>query len=400
MSYRLTIPSSDSPWLIPLPPMAAPQHGGDLLRAKRRYPLVDHWLDLSAALNPQPYPVPDIPPSCFQQLPDGYEPLLTAAASYYRQQNLWPINGSQQGIELLPGLYGGTGDNRAEKRVAVPYEGYQEHAWCWQKNGFSVYRYRADSPEALIGIAEQCDVLVVINPNNPTGQLFDRNTLLACHHVLQAKSGWLVVDEAFIDAFTTDEQQELSVSDAACDSLIVLRSVGKFFGLAGIRSGFVLAGESVIEALKMMTGPWPLSGVTAWLTEQMLQDLEWQRAARKKLDQQSGALRTLLNQVFPGFREISDRQPTDRHLNEETLFREDFLCADQGQTPLFVSLVLTGGETAAKKLQEWLAVEGIWIRVFPHTGRIRLGLPGGGEQLIRLKVALTGYVATMGHPAR
>ena len=364
MSYRLTTPSTENPWLMPLPPMATPQHGGDLLRAKRRYPQVDHWLDLSAALNPQPYPVPDIPPSCFQQLPDGYEPLLTAAASYYRQQNLWPINGSQQGIELLPGLYGSTAMNRAEKRVAVPDEGYQEHAWCWQKNGFSVYRYRADSPEALIGIAAQCDVLVVINPNNPTGQLFDRNTLFACHHALQAKSGWLVVDEAFIDAFTTDEQQELSVSDAACDSLIVLRSVGKFFGLAGIRSGFVLAGSGVIDQIKVATGPWPISGVTAWITEKMLVDHRWQQATRNQLTYQQQRLSALMRQALPDYK-------------------------DWGQTPLFISAVVPeAGDDRVRQLQEALAAEGIWIRVFPETGRIRLGLVAGDGELKQLQTAL------------
>ncbi|MDX1399560.1 MAG: aminotransferase class I/II-fold pyridoxal phosphate-dependent enzyme, partial [Oceanospirillum sp.] len=268
------------------------------------------------------------------------------------------------GIELLPGLYGGTGVNRAEKRMAVPDEGYQEHAWCWQKNGFSVYRYRADSPEALIGIADQCDVLVVINPNNPTGQLFDRNTLLVCHHALQAKSGWLVVDEAFIDAFTTDEQQELSVSDAACDSLIVLRSVGKFFGLAGIRSGFVLAGSGVIDQIKVATGPWPISGVTAWITEKMLVDQGWQQATRNQLTYQQQRLSALMRQALPDYK-------------------------DWGQTPLFISAVVPeAGDDRVRQLQEALAAEGIWIRIFPETGRIRLGLVAGDGELKQLQTAL------------
>ncbi|WP_086480523.1 threonine-phosphate decarboxylase [Oceanospirillum sanctuarii] len=356
-----------------LPLLTTPVHGGDLQRAKAAYPHVEDWLDLSAGLNPDPWPIPEIPQSCFSQLPDGYESLLDAASDYYGHSHLWPVNGSQQGIELLPQLISrrfeatGQGFEPSRKKVAVPEEGYQEHAWCWQKAGFDVYRYRAEAPAELISCAEACDVLVVINPNNPTGQIFSREELLACHQVLAEKAGCLILDEAFMDAYELDSQ---SLADSASDSLIVLRSIGKFFGLAGIRSGFVLAGESTIVQLKIMTGPWPVSGVTAWLTEQMLQDKEWQLLAREKLARQSTALRSLLEDVFFGA----------ANAGTSTRLR---LC----YTPLFASLVLAGGEDAARKLQQRLAAQGVWIRVFSNTGRIRLGLPKDEWEIERLEAA-------------
>lgn len=350
-------------WLQPLPRLKPPQHGGDLQRAKRQYPQISDWLDLSAALNPNPWPVPEIPLSCFQQLPDGYEELLQAAADYYgvATSDLWPVNGSQQGIELLPQLFCERSDLRSRKRIAVPEEGYQEHAWCWQKAGFAVYRYRADSPEALVAIAGQCDLLVVINPNNPTGCLFDRSTLLACHQQLQSRGGWLVVDEAFMDAYPPEEQNRYSVSGDACDSLVVLRSVGKFFGLAGIRSGFVLSGPDLTQRLKTATGPWPVSGVTAWLTQQMLQDGCWQQAARQPLQRAAASQLGLLQQVF-------------------------FEAGQWASTPLFVSFV-SAPERAAV-IQSHLAEQGIWVRRFQGTGRLRMGVPAEAEARARLQSAL------------
>ncbi len=109
-----------------LPPLTPPVHGGDLKRAKAVYPHVEDWLDLSAGLNPDPWPVPEIPQSCFSQLPDGYESLLAAASDYYGHLYLWPVNGSQQGIELLPQLicrrFGSAGEGLepSRKKVAVP----------------------------------------------------------------------------------------------------------------------------------------------------------------------------------------------------------------------------------------------------------------------------------------
>jgi len=366
--------------LSKLPSLDAPRHGGDLKRAQQAYPDIKHWLDLSAGLNPDSWPVPAIPATCFQDLPDDYDALLQAARGYYQQFDLWPVNGSQQGIELLPALFlrlmsvtqNIDTEPEAEccsrtKTVAVPEEGYREHAWCWQKSGFEVLCYHAGNAHELISCAEACDILVVINPNNPTGQHFSRETLLACHRILAAKQGWLVVDEAFIDAYSSAEQERLSVVCDACDSLIVLRSIGKFFGLAGIRSGFVLAGATLIAQLKINTGPWPVNGVTSWLTTRMLNDVAWQNRAREQLADKSRRLVTCLEHAFPQKVEM-------------------------GKTPLFISVVLPTNANehheSVKLIQQKLAQQGIWVRAFESCRRLRFGLPCDDAEFSRLERSL------------
>ena len=73
--------------------------------------------------------------------------------------------------------------------------------------------------------------MVLVQPNNPTGALFARSRLLDWHARLARRGGWLVVDEAFIDPTPDASLAPM----AGADGLVVLRSLGKFFGLAGAR---------------------------------------------------------------------------------------------------------------------------------------------------------------------
>src|SRR5205823_9077519 len=136
---------------------------------------------------------------------------------------------------------------RTPYRVGVTTPGYAEHARAWRRAGHEV----AAVPVAgLAEAARQMDVLVVINPNNPTGDRFPPDTLLDWHACLAARDGWLVVDEAFIDPTPADSLAPYSTRPG----LFVLRSLGKFFGLAGARVGFVLAEAALLRQAGGGTG--------------------------------------------------------------------------------------------------------------------------------------------------
>jgi cobalamin biosynthetic protein CobC len=331
-----------------------PVHGGDVRRILQEYPdAPEPLLDLSAALNPLPWAVPDrIPLQLFHHLPDGYDELLLSACSFYQQDNLWPVNGSQQAIEVLPRL-------RSESVIAVPDSGYQEHAWCWKKQGHSVFRYQA---EDLIGdnfydLLSQIDVLVVINPNNPTGQLFSSERLRLCYQYLAEKGGWLIVDEAFMDILPVQIQKDAAlISEVASDGLWVLRSLGKYSGLAGIRSGFVASSVNNLQLFRLQCGPWHMSAVTAWLTQQFLQDKRWHENIKTELHYCFSKQKTLLQHYFSII----------------------------GETPLF----LTCQSSDVTGIQNQLAQSGIRVRAFPEQGWLRFGLLRDNSGHHRLKNTL------------
>ncbi|MCF8198414.1 MAG: aminotransferase class I/II-fold pyridoxal phosphate-dependent enzyme, partial [Sulfuritalea sp.] len=216
------------------------EHGGRLMAAAARYgiPLED-WTDLSTGISPYVYPVPPIAPSVWQRLPEDEDGLAEIACRYHGAKAVLPLPGSQAAIQLLPRL-------RPCGAIAVLEPSYGEYAAAWQAAG---HELRRCSMAELPATARDADAVVLGNPNNPTGERFSRPQLLDMARQMETRGGWLVVDEAFADA----EPAETSLADVAgtdvARNVIVLRSLGKFFGLAGARVGFAIAAVPILDSL-------------------------------------------------------------------------------------------------------------------------------------------------------
>lgn len=257
------------------------EHGGNLARASSEYGIrEDHWLDLSTGINPIGYPVPPAPPKVWQRLPGDVEPLLRAARDYYLAEDLLLVAGSQAAIQALPRL-------RPHSRVTLAALTYNEYAHAWKRQGHAV---QAVAPREFDARIAETDVLIVCNPNNPTGERIEPERLLEWHARLAAHDGWLIVDEAYIDSMS-----HASVVPFACrPGLIVLRSLGKFFGLAGARVGFVAARRGLLHALEDELGPWSVAGPAQFAAIVALRDQDWQAQTRAALIASERRLHALL----------------------------------------------------------------------------------------------------------
>lgn len=323
------------------------EHGGRLRRAAQQYGIaLTDWLDLSTGINPHPYPVPPIPAETWQRLPEGDDGLEAAAAGYFGTAALLPVAGSQPAIQALPQVIPGV-------RVSVLAPSYAEHAHAWRHHNASSF-----AAEALDDVAASNDIVVVVQPNNPTGTLFPRERLLAAHRRLAARGGWLVVDEAFID--TTPEASLATL--AGTDGLVVLRSIGKFFGLAGARVGFVLAPATVRAALAERLGPWTVSGPARHAARHALLDRAWQDDTRRRLDMAGARLARLLR---------------------------DTGCGQPRGPALFKWIA----RSDAGVLHARLAQQGILTRLFEHPPAVRFGLPANEAEWARLETALSACAA-------
>jgi cobalamin biosynthetic protein CobC len=319
-----------------------PEHGGNLRDAARLY---GHhsWLDLSAGLNPHWYPVPDLPGNTWHRLPEPDPELAAAACRYYGAPRMLAVAGTQAAIQALPRL-------RPPSRIAVSSPSYAEHAHHWSRHGHVA---RPVAYDALADAVGSSDVVVVCNPNNPTGATVPREELLRWADMLAARGGWLVVDEAFADTDSTH-----SVADQAeRPGLIVLRSVGKFFGLAGVRLGFVAAHAALLDALDEELGPWQVSGPAQLIGKAALLDDAWQRQARSALHTAGQRLAALL--------------------------------ATHGIDSSGTNLFRWWPEHAPEAFHEHMARRGIWVRLFREGPRgIRIGLPPDEAAWSRLAGAL------------
>jgi cobalamin biosynthetic protein CobC len=321
------------------------EHGGNVSAAAARYGIpLGSWLDLSTGINPQGWIVPPPPPDVWQFLPGNADGLTEAARLYYGGSAVLPVAGSQAAIQSLPRL------RKQQARVAVLKPSYNEHCAAWLKHGHLVASLHDSEIDSAI---EQLDVLIICNPNNPTGSRFSPDSLSRWHEHLSAIGGWLVVDEAFIDC-TPDLSM---IAKSHLPGLIVLRSLGKFFGLAGSRVGFVFAEENLLNQLKEELGPWTVAGPGRWAACQALKDKLWQSAAKRRLRAESNRLVRLLG---------------------------DFGLAPTGGTAFFQWVVTE----EAKAYHELLAERGILTRYFAEPASLRFGLPPDEVAWQRLAHAL------------
>lgn len=321
------------------------EHGGRIRAAAQRYGIPENdWLDLSTGINPGGWPVPAVPPEVWQRLPQDDDELIAAAQRYYGTIALLPVAGSQAAIQALPRL-------RAPCRVAVVAPSYAEHAYAWRQHGHQVTPMSAAE---ILQVGDEVQVALIVNPNNPSGKLFSRDELMHLHAKLAARGGWLIVDEAFMDA--TPEHSLASICPRA--GLIVLRSVGKFFGLAGARAGFVLAEQELLNTLAAMLGPWPLAAPSRYVVTLALRDSAWQQTARHTLAQAAQRLADLLTQHGPA------------PAGGCALFQ--WVCCD-----------------AAAKVHEQLAQRGILTRLYDEPPSVRFGLPRDEAEWQRLANTLS-----------
>ncbi len=319
-------------------------HGGHLRAAAKRYgiPLSD-WLDLSTGINPNGWPIPALPASSWARLPEDDDGLEQAARTYYGSAHLLPVAGSQAAIQALPRM-------RPHSRVSVLDPGYAEHAAAWRSASHDV---AAVSAERVNDAAYRSDVLVLANPNNPTGACFPADRLLDWHARLAARGGWLVVDEAFMDV--TPEYSLCRHS--ACEGLIVLRSLGKFFGLAGARVGFVCAHPELLKRLHTLLGPWAVNAPARWVATAALNDRPWHADTRHRLMNEGKRLHLLL--------------------------------AGHGLRPAGGCALFQWVRTPhAPALHDALARQGILTRLFSAPSSLRFGLPSPARDWMRLDAAL------------
>ncbi len=316
-------------------------HGGDLDAAMAAFGGErEAWLDLSTGINALPYPVPKLAGSAWAALPTGVDIAAlarTAAAAYGAAVPAVPLAGAQAAIQIVPRL---APDGTA--RVLGPT--YNEHGAALRAAG-----WRVETVDAVAALAG-ADLAVVVNPNNPDGRRHDPDALRA----LAAAVGLLVVDESFADPYP-----ELSLAPAMPENAVVLRSFGKFYGLAGLRLGFALARTDRATRIAEFAGPWAVSGPAIAIGRAALADRDWARRTSARLA--AGALRLDAAAERAGWRTL-------------------------GGTSLF-RLYETGDAEAA---QVRLAQACIWSRRFPYAcGWLRLGLPGPEADWRRLEAALS-----------
>jgi len=349
----MTTPPAAHGSIPPAPTFGTPTstggpHGGDLAAATARFGQpAEGWIDLSTGINPWPYPVPVLPAASWTRLP-GPEELAALCAAAARRYGCGGADrvaagpGTEALIRLLPRLV-------PPGPVAVVGPTYGGHAPAWAAAGHGVRVVDTlPAPDAAPA------TVVLTNPNNPDGRRQDPGALRRLAAAQARRGGLLVVDEAFADL-----DPALGVAGAVDGGgLVVLRSFGKTYGLAGLRLGFALAAPPLAARLAEALGAWPVSGPALAIGTQALGDDAWLADARSRCAAARGRLDCLL--AAAGL-------------------------AVAGGTDLFRLVEAPGVPAAVERLGR----AGIHVRDFADSPeRMRLGLPPDAAAETRLAAAL------------
>jgi cobalamin biosynthetic protein CobC len=314
--------------IYPLPDLNVPaDHGGGLDAAIARFGGdAAEWLDLSTGINPRPCPLPAFTAQDWNRLPDqaAFAKLETAARDFWRVPEgaaVLAAPGASSLIARIPALL-------SAGQVDIPGPTYNEHARAFAAAGWQMGKGRAK---------------VLVHPNNPDGRLWTNEDLTA---------PFMVIDESFCDVTPDDSLIHLAVRPGT----LILKSFGKFWGLAGLRLGFAIGDPALITRLGQMIGPWAVSGPALRVGALALQDKAWADATRLRLVQDAARLDRIVGKAARG----------------TSLFR----------------LFQVGD---AQHWQDHLAKAHIWTRVFPYDPTwLRLGLPGDEKGWLQLEQAMKG----------
>lgn len=344
--------------MVPKPEVAGNalgDHGGSLDNARALFAdAPEPWIDLSTGINPHSYPVFELPATALARLPEPgrLAELAAVAAIAYgagSPDHLVVSPGTQPLLPLIAGL-------RPPGLARILGPTYSEHGRCAALAG---HRVETVPDPAMLA---EADLAVAVNPNNPDGRLIDADNLRALAGDLARRRGLLLVDEAFMDVAPQDQSL---AADAAGGNIVVLRSFGKFYGLAGLRLSFAIAADAVADRLRAALGPWPVSAPALEYGLRALADRDWRIATRKRLAADAERLAELL-----AGNGLEATGGTD-------LFR---LVRHEGAGELF----------------SHLGRAGILVRAFADRPQfLRFGLPGKDEEWRRLRDALTGWTERM-----
>ncbi len=314
-------------------------HGGRLQQARRRHPRApEPFIDLSTGVNPVPYPFTPPLPECWRRLPEpeSLAALEAAAARAYAVTDpamIVAAPGTQPLIQLLPRL-------APAAAVAIPAPTYAEHAAAWAAAGIEVHAAFPTTERAA----------VVCNPNNPDGRRHAPAALAA----LAARLDLMVVDEAFADF-----EPGLSLAPVLpLPGVVVLRSFGKAYGLAGLRLGFALAEPARAARLRALLGPWPVSGPAIAVGAQALGDDAWRDAAAREAHASARRLDALLAAaglaVLGGTALFRLAEAPDAAARADRLGEAGILVRTFDYAPTWLRFGLPPDETAWSRVQDAL----------------------------------------------
>lgn len=244
-----------------------------------------------------------------------------------RPENVFTGVGSDEGIDLLYRIFCRPGKDRI---LTVPptYGMYSVsaniHDIAIDEVLLEEETFQPRTDAILDAVTPQTKILLLCSPNNPTGNTFDPERVTK---LIEEFPGIVVLDEAYIDF---SEQPSWATKIADYPNLVVLQTMSKSFGLAGIRLGITYAQEDIINYMMKVKAPYNINKLTSQIAIKGLQNwdtvafnIDAIRKERKKLRQELTELK-IVQKVYPSeanflLTKVADAQTVYNQLTKQNI---------------------------------------------------------------------------------
>lgn len=183
------------------------------------------------------------------------------------------------------------GQAMSRGEVVIPIPTYGEYSYAVKRYGGvpvlvnPLTGFDLDIPAIKSAITQRTKAIMICNPNNPTGKLFDWTDIVEIAEYANARGILLVVDEAYA-CFSPLGRSQSATKLIGSHRVLVLNSLSKLFGVPAIRLGWGLGSEETIRELEALKIPWTISNIAAWAGRTLLQDERYQHDTLKLIERQ------------------------------------------------------------------------------------------------------------------
>jgi len=346
-------------------------HGGDIWGFSRKHNLpLEEVLEFSGPINfmgPPPKAVEAVKANArlikFYPDPNPVD-LKQAIAANIRPgvgaENILLGNGSIELIymitEALPQTF----------KALIPVPSFSEYEKAALRVGGEVTfvqlptDFNLESDKIKAAVTDDTKILCICNPHSPSGRLYTKDEVMGLVDYCKKRDIIFSIDENYIEFADEGDKHTVAGMVKDYDNLFVIRSVTKFFGMAGIRFGYAVAAPSLIDKLETVRQPWSMNGLVNTVTLAAFRDTEFIQTTKETIRKNRAELAKELSaieglEVFPSTTnflliKILNRKLTSTKL-KELLAKEKILirdcCTFMGMDDSFVRVTVRSAKDNA-----------------------------------------------------
>lgn len=275
------------------------EHGGDILSYQDYYP--GDLIDFSSNINPL-----GLPKGLKEEVLKGFEDIRAYPDIQYRhlkshlgaylncpRENVMVGNGAMDLINNFTILF---------PRVLVFIPSFSEYEKRGQAHGRDIVRleYKEDFTidlDALGRVIRPRDLLILGNPNNPTGLRIDRKQLMEVYRLVVDREAYLLLDEAFYEFAPKDYDSIEIFKEYDFKNVGVIRAATKFFALPGLRLGYGSASRPMVEKYSRVEMPWSLNSFADLAGQYIFKDKAYIEESRNYINRERDFLQKELSRI-------------------------------------------------------------------------------------------------------